>query len=152
MEELKPGQKAPAFKAPDQNGKLLSLKDFSGKKVVLYFYPKDDTPACTKEACSFRDHYQQLLDSGYEIIGVSPDTEKSHLKFVAKYDLPFPLLSDPLHKILEAYGVWGLKKFMGRQYMGVIRTTFVINEKGKIERIIKEVDTAQAAAQILTED
>jgi peroxiredoxin Q/BCP len=151
MTTLKPGDKAPAIRSIDQDGNAVSLSDFKGKKVVLYFYPKDDTPSCTKEACSFRDHYKQLKKKGYVVLGVSMDTGKSHQKFIKKFELPFTLLSDPDRKVIEDYGVWGLKKFMGREYMGIIRTTFVIDEKGRIERIIDKVDTANAAAQILTE-
>jgi len=151
MATLKVGDKAPAIKSKDQNGEDISLAQFKGKKVVLYFYPKDDTPTCTKEACSFRDGYAKLKKKGYVVVGVSADTEKSHQKFINKYDLPFTLISDPDRKVIEDYGVWALKKFMGREFMGIIRTTFVISEKGVIERIIEKVDSAQAAAQILTE-
>ena len=151
MATLKVGDKAPAIKSKDQNGEDISLAQFKGKKVVLYFYPKDDTPTCTKEACSFRDGYAKLKKKGYVVLGVSADTEKSHQKFIKKYDLPFTLISDPDRKVIEDYGVWALKKFMGREFMGIIRTTFVISEKGVIERIIEKVDSAQAAGQILTE-
>jgi peroxiredoxin Q/BCP len=151
MTTLKPGDKAPAINAIDQHGKAISLKDTKGKKVVLYFYPKDDTPGCTKEACSFRDHYAKLKKKGYVVLGVSADTGKAHQKFIKKYDLPFTLIADTDKKVIGDYGVWGLKKFMGREYMGIIRTTFVIDEKGIISRIIDKVDTAEAAAQILTE-
>jgi thioredoxin-dependent peroxiredoxin len=147
---LQAGDKAPAFTAKDQDGNPISLSDFKGKKVVLYFYPKDDTPSCTKEACSFRDNHSKLKRKGYVVIGVSADSEKAHRKFIAKYGLPFTLISDEEHQLLEAYGVWGLKKFMGREFMGIIRTTFVIDEKGKIERIIDKVNTQEAAEQILT--
>ena len=151
MATLKVGDKAPAIKSKDQNGEDISLAQFKGKKVVLYFYPKDDTPTCTKEACSFRDGYAKLKKKGYVVLGVSADTEKSHQKFIKKYDLPFTLISDPDRKVIEDYGVWALKKFMGREFMGIIRTTFVISEKGVIERIIEKVDSARAASQILTE-
>ena len=151
MTTLKVGDKAPAIKAKDQTGAEITLAQFKGKKVVLYFYPKDDTPGCTKEACSFRDGYAKLKKKGYVILGVSADTEKSHQKFINKYDLPFTLISDPDRKVIEDYGVWALKKFMGREFMGIVRTTFVISEKGVIERIIEKVDTADAATQILTE-
>jgi peroxiredoxin Q/BCP len=150
MTTLKAGDKAPAIRSKDQNGKEITLAQFKGKKVVLYFYPKDDTPGCTREACSFRDGYAKLKKKGYVILGVSADPEKAHQKFIAKYDLPFTLISDPDRKVIEDYGVWGLKKFMGREFMGIIRTTFVISENGTIERIIDKVDTAGAAAQILT--
>ena len=151
MATLKVGDKAPAIKSKDQNGEEITLTQFKGKKVVLYFYPKDDTPTCTKEACSFRDGYVKLKKKGYVVLGVSADTEKSHQKFIKKYDLPFTLISDPDWKVIEDYGVWALKKFMGREFMGIVRTTFVISEKGVIERIIDKVDSADAATQILTE-
>ena len=147
MSTLKAGDKAPAIKAKDQDGKEVTLKEFKGKKVVLYFYPKDDTPTCTKEACSLRDGYSKLKKKGYVVLGVSADTEKAHQKFIKKYDLPFTLISDTDLKVVNDYGVWGLKKFMGREYMGINRTTFVIDEKG----VIDKVDSADAAEQILTE-
>jgi peroxiredoxin Q/BCP len=150
MSVLKVGDKAPAIQSKDHNGEEITLAQFKGKKVVLYFYPKDDTPACTKEASSFRDQYAKLKKKGYVIVGVSADTEKAHQKFIQKYELPFPLISDTEHKVLEDYGVWGLKKFMGKEYMGINRMTFVISEKGIIERIIDKVDTAEAAEQILS--
>lgn len=146
---LKPGDKAPDFSAPNENGEILTLKQFKGKKLVLYFYPKDDTPGCTAEACSLRDHYSRFLKKGYAILGVSPDSEIKHQKFIEKYNLPFSLLADPEANILKAYGVWGLKKFMGKEYMGVLRTTFIIDEKGHIERVIDKVDTKEHADQIL---
>jgi peroxiredoxin Q/BCP len=151
MTALKVGDKAPAIKSKDQNGEEVTLAQFKGKKVVLYFYPKDDTPGCTKEACSFRDNHTKLKRKGYVVLGVSADPEKAHQKFIKKFDLPFTLISDIDKKVIDSYGVWGLKKFMGREYMGIIRTTFVINEKGIIERIIDKVNTEEAAAQILTE-
>jgi len=150
MTTLKAGDKAPAIQSKDQNGQEITLAQFKGSKVVLYFYPKDDTPTCTKEACNFRDNYSKLKKKGYVVLGVSADTEKAHQKFIKKYDLPFPLIADVDHKVIEDYGVWGLKKFMGREYMGISRTTFVIDEKGKIERVIDKVDSADAADQILT--
>lgn len=150
MTTLKAGDKAPAIKSKDQNGDEITLAQFQGKKVVLYFYPKDSTPGCTKEACSFRDGYAKLEKKGYVVLGVSADPEKAHQKFIEKYSLPFMLISDTERKVIEDYGVWGLKKFMGREFMGIIRTTFVISEKGVIERVIDKVDTAEAAAQILT--
>ena len=150
MSTLKVGDKAPAIRSRDQNGEEVTLTAFKGKKIVLYFYPKDDTPGCTKEACSFRDNYAKLKKSGYVILGVSADSEKKHQKFIEKYELPFTLISDTEKEILKDYGVWGLKKFMGREYMGIFRKTFVIDEKGIIERIIDKVDTEEAAAQILT--
>lgn len=128
---------------------MVSLESFRGSKVVLYFYPKDDTPGCTAEACSLRDNYQALLARGYKVVGVSPDSEKSHQKFTEKYELPFPLISDTGKNILQDYGVWGRKKFMGREYDGVIRTTYIIDEKGVIEEVIEKVDTKNHAAQVL---
>lgn len=149
MSKLNIGDKAPDFAAHDQNGKPISLKQFKGKKVVLYFYPKDDTPGCTKEACSFRDGYNELKKAGYEVLGVSVDSVQKHKKFEEKYALPFTLVSDEAKEIVEAYGVWGKKKFMGREYMGTNRVTFVIDEKGKITSIIDKVEVSNAAEQIL---
>jgi peroxiredoxin Q/BCP len=149
MSKFKPGDQAPAFSGKDQSGNMVSLESFRGNKVVLYFYPKDDTPGCTAEACSLRDNYEALLARGYKVVGVSPDSEKSHQKFIDKYELPFPLISDTEKKILQDYGVWGRKKFMGREYDGVIRTTFIIDEKGVIEEVIEKVDTKNHAAQVL---
>lgn len=145
------GDKAPAFTSKDQDGKTVSLSDFKGKKVILYFYPKDDTPGCTKEACNFRDNYSLLKKKGYVVLGVSVDSEKSHKKFVEKYELPFTLLSDTEKQIVEAYGVWGKKKFMGREYMGTSRVTFVIDENGLIEKVIDKVEVSDSTAQILGE-
>lgn len=149
MFHLKEGDNAPQFSCADENGRVVSLNDYKGKKLVLYFYPKDDTPGCTAQACSLRDGYGQFLSKGYEILGVSPDSPKKHTKFREKYSLPFSLLADEDHAVAEAYGVWGQKKFMGRAYDGIHRTTFVIDEQGKIERIIKEVDTASHSQQIM---
>jgi peroxiredoxin Q/BCP len=149
MSKLNIGDKAPDFAAHDQNGNPVSLKQFKGKKVVLYFYPKDDTPGCTKEACSFRDGYNELKKAGYEVLGVSVDSVQKHKKFEEKYALPFTLVSDEAKEIVEAYGVWGKKKFMGREYMGTNRVTFVIDEKGKITNIIDKVEVSNAAEQIL---
>lgn len=146
---LKPGQEAPAFSAKDQHGQTVSMNDFQDRKIVLYFYPKDDTPGCTAESCNLRDNYDQLLKQGYAVIGVSVDSEKSHMKFAKKYNLPFPLLADTEKEIVKAYDVWGEKKFMGRTFEGIIRTTFVIS-KGKIEQVITDVDTENHTAQILT--
>jgi peroxiredoxin Q/BCP len=148
--KLKEGDKAPAINAKDQNGNEITLAQFKGKKVVLYFYPKDSTPGCTKEACNFRDNYKALQEKGYEVIGVSTDSEKSHQKFIEKYELPFPLIADTDQKVVNDYGVWGLKKFMGREYMGINRTTFLIDEKGKIEKLIEKVDTENSTEQILS--
>jgi peroxiredoxin Q/BCP len=149
MSEITEGQKAPAFTGVDQHGKSVSLEEYKGKKVILYFYPKDSTPGCTAEACNLRDNYDDLRSKGYDVIGVSPDSEKSHLKFIDKYQLPFRLIADTDTKLAEAYGVWGLKKFMGKEYMGIIRTSFVIDEKGVIEKVINKVDTKNHAAQIV---
>lgn len=149
MSELKEGQKAPSFSAKDQNGNTVTLDQFAGKKVVLYFYPKDDTPGCTAEACDFRDNYQGLTAKGYVVLGVSVDDEKSHHKFITKHNLPFTLLADTDHKIVEAYGVWAEKNMYGKKYMGTVRTTFIIDEHGNIAHIIKKVDTANSTAQVL---
>ena len=149
MSSLKEGDKAPNFTAKDQDGNAISLSDFKGKKVILYFYPQDNTPTCTKEACNFRDNYQSLLGKGFQVIGVSFDTEKSHQKFIKKFSLPFPLVADPERKIIEAYGVWGEKTLFGRNYMGTLRTTFIIDENGKIEHIIHKVDSGNASQQVL---
>jgi peroxiredoxin Q/BCP len=146
---LKTGDKAPNFKAKDQDGNSISLKDFAGKKLVLYFYPKDDTPSCTNEACNLRDNFGSLKKKGYAIVGVSADEEKKHKKFIAKYDLPFPLIADTDKKVIEAYDVWGEKFFMGRTFDGIVRTTFVIDEKGKIEKVITDVKTKNHTEQIL---
>jgi peroxiredoxin Q/BCP len=146
---LKAGDKAPDFKAKDQNGKIVSLKDFSGKKLILYFYPKDDTPTCTNEACNLRDNFSGLKKKGYAILGVSADEEKKHLKFIKKYDLPFQLLADTDMKVIKAYDVWGTKQFMGKIYDGINRTTFVIDEKGKIEKVITDVKSKEHTEQIL---
>ncbi len=149
MAELKEGDKAPEFEANDQNGVPVSLKDYSGKTIILYFYPKDDTPGCTAESCNFRDNYQFLLDKGFAVIGVSVDDEKSHKKFISKYQLPFTLISDTDHKMVEAYGVWSEKNLFGHKYMGIIRTTFIINKDGIIEKIIDKVDNENASQQVL---
>jgi len=146
---LTEGQKAPAFTGKDQNGKKISLKDFIGQKLVLYFYPKDDTPGCTAQACNLRDNENLLKENGFAILGVSPDEVSSHKKFEAKYDLPFPLIADPTHSILEKYGVWGEKNLYGKIITGVLRTTFVIDEQGRIIKIFKRPDTKARAEQIL---
>jgi len=132
---LQVGQQAPAFSAKDQDGKTVSLTDFKGKKLVLYFYPEDDTPTCTTQACNLRDNYELLKKNGYEIIGISPNDEASHQKFRNKFNLPFRLLADGAHRIIDAYGVWGEKNLYGRKYMGLHRTTFVIDETGIIQKI-----------------
>lgn len=149
MTSLKEGDKAPFFKGLNQDGKEISLEDFKGKKIVLYFYPKDNTSGCTAEACSLNDNYDTLSSKGYEVIGVSPDSPGSHQKFIAKYNLSFNLIADTEKKILQDYGVWAEKSMYGRKYMGVLRTTFIINEEGIIEKVITKVDTKNAAAQIL---
>ena len=149
MISLKQGDKAPAFNAKDQNGNPISLSQFKGKKVVLYFYPKDSTPGCTAEACDFRDNYQDLKAQGIEVLGVSVDDEKSHQKFITKYELPFTLLADTDKAIVTAYGVWGEKSMYGKKYMGTNRTTFIIDEEGNIAHIITKVDTKAATAQVL---
>ena len=146
---LKIGDKAPAFEAPDQNGETKRLSDYAGKKLILYFYPKDNTPGCTAEACSLRDGKAVLQEKGFEIVGVSPVTVQSHQRFIAKKELNFTLLSDPEHRVAEAYGVWGEKKFMGRVSMGILRTTFVIGADGVIEKVFEKVRTADHFQQIL---
>jgi thioredoxin-dependent peroxiredoxin len=142
-------KKAPAFNAIDQDGNAISLKQFIGQKVVLYFYPKDDTPGCTAQACNLRDNIEALKKLGIVVLGVSVDDSKKHTKFITKYDLPFTLIADIDKVIVEKYEVWGEKKFMGRAYMGTNRVTFLINEKGKIDHIIDKVDTKEHKAQIL---
>ncbi len=149
MSKLAAGDKAPEFNSTDQHGNPVTLADFAGKKIVLYFYPKDDTPGCTAESCSFRDSYAPLQEKGFEIIGVSVDNEVSHQKFVTKYELPFKLLADSDHSIVEAYGVWVEKNNYGKKYMGTARETFVIDATGTITHIIKKVDTKDSAGQVL---
>lgn len=148
MKNLEIGDKAPAITAKNQNGETIQLSDFTGKKVILYFYPKDNTPGCTTEACNFRDNYQSLLSDGFEVLGVSIDSEQSHQKFITKHDLPFNLLADEDQKIVNDYGVWVEKNMYGRKYMGTARTTFVIDEEGIIRHIIKKVDNKNASQQI----
>ena len=143
------GSPAPNFSANNQNGETLTLSSFTGKKLVLYFYPKDDTPGCTAEACSLRDNYQDLISQGYAILGVSPDTEAKHQKFIAKFNLPFDLLADIDNSDALAYGVWVEKSMYGRKYMGIARTTFVIDEQGNLSEIIEKVDTKNHASQII---
>ena len=149
MATLKAGDKAPDFTAKDQNGKTVSLADFKGKTVILYFYPKDDTPGCTAEACDFRDNYQSLIGKGFEVIGVSTDDEKSHKKFETKYSLPFPLVADADKKIVEQYGVWVEKNMYGKKYMGTARTTFLIDPTGIITKVIDKVDTQNSSQQVI---
>ena len=146
---LKEGTVAPTFTANNANGETVRLKDLRGRKVVLYFYPKDDTPGCTKEACSFRDAFADFRKRDIEVLGVSVDSEASHKKFTAKYKLPFTLLADPDHSIADAYGVYGEKKFMGRTYMGVKRITFLIDEKGKIKKVFEKVNPEEHAREVL---
>jgi peroxiredoxin Q/BCP len=150
MFHLKEGDVAPIFEGLDQESHTINLNNYNGKKVILYFYPKDDTPGCTAEACDFRDHHAKLLEKGMVVIGVSPDSISKHSKFVFKYDLPFPLIADENKEIIQQYGVWGTKKFMGKIYDGVHRTTFIIDENGVIEKIITKVDTKNSSQQILT--
>lgn len=144
------GMKAPDFCLPDQEGKLHSLADYSGKKIALFFYPKDDTPTCTKEACNLRDNYSLLKKNGFVVLGVSKDNVKSHSKFALKFSLPFPLLSDESGSMVEAYDVWGEKELFGRKYMGIFRTTFIIDANGMIADVIQEVDSANHTEQILS--
>ena len=146
---LKEGDTAPGFTLLNDQGDEVSLSDFQGKKVVLYFYPKDNTPGCTKEACSFRDDHSQFLLKGAAVLGVSPDTQTSHLKFKVKFNLPFQLLSDPDHRVAEMYGSWGEKKAYGRTYMGIIRSTFVIDETGHILKVFPKVKPAEHAKEVL---
>ncbi|MDE6246553.1 MAG: thioredoxin-dependent thiol peroxidase [Muribaculaceae bacterium] len=145
------GDKVDDILGVDADGKEIKLSDYPGKKIALYFYPKDNTAGCTAQACNLRDNYQELLDAGYQVIGVSVDSAASHKKFIAKYDLPFPLITDPDHKLVEEFGVWGLKKMCGKEYMGTNRTTFIISPDGIVERVItpKEVKTKIHASQIL---
>ncbi len=149
MTTLKEGDKAPAFKSKDQNGKPVSLADYKGKKVVLYFYPEDDTPTCTVQACNLRDNFSVLKKQGFRVLGVSPDEEKKHKKFETKYNLPFTLITDPEHKIIDAYGVWGEKQMYGRTYMGLHRTTFLIDEKGIVKKIFLKPKSKQHTEEIL---
>jgi peroxiredoxin Q/BCP len=149
MTHLTEGTKAPPFKGKDQNGKLISLADYKGKKVVVYFYPEDDTPTCTVQACNFRDNFSLLSKKGIIVLGVSPDDEKKHKKFEAKYKLPFTLIADAGHKIIDKYGVWGEKQMYGRTYMGLHRTTFLIDEKGVIRKIFLKPKSKQHTEEIL---
>ncbi len=149
MTTLQAGDRAPDFTGTLQDGSTTSLADYAGRRLVLFFYPKDDTPGCTAAACSLRDEFHTLKEEGFVLLGVSPDSPKKHQKFIEKYGLPMPLIADEDHNILKAYGVWGPKKFMGREYDGVHRTTFVIDAGGKIERVITRVNTKDHAAQLL---
>ena len=149
MITLQIGDKAPDFKAKDQNNKTIELKNFKGKKVVLYFYPEDDTPTCTIQACNLRDNYSLLKKEGFEVVGVSPNDSNSHKKFEQKFQLPFTLLEDPQHKIIDKYGVWGEKNLYGRKYMGLHRTTFLIDERGIIKKIFLKPTNKKHAEQIV---
>ena len=148
MSKLNIGDKAPEINAVDQNGNQITLDQYKGKKVVLYFYPKDMTPGCTAQSCNLSDNYTLLQKKGYDVIGVSCDSIKRHQKFIEKYSLPFNLISDEDQKVVNDYGVWQLKKFMGREYMGIVRTTFLIDEKGIIKDIIEKVNTKDHTSQI----
>ena len=149
MTHLKVGDKAPNINAVNEKGESLTLSQYKGKKVILYFYPKDMTPGCTMEACNLRDNYKSLQEKGFEIIGVSADDEKRHQKFIEKYELPFPLIPDVDKKVINDYGIWGEKKFMGKVFDGIHRVTFVIDEEGKIDRIFEKVKTKEHTEQIL---
>ncbi|CZT55330.1 thioredoxin-dependent thiol peroxidase [Solibaculum mannosilyticum] len=146
---LKPGEKAPDFTLPDQNGQPVSLSSFLGKTVILYFYPRDNTPGCTKEACSFRDHYPLYIEKDAVIIGISPNTSESHQKFAEKYELPFLLLADPEKEVIQAYGAWGEKKNYGKVTVGLLRSTFVIGPDGVIQKVFKKVKTATHGEDVL---
>lgn len=148
---LSKGMKAPEFELKDSEGNIHHLSDYKGQTIVIYFYPKDDTPGCTKEACSFRDSYADFREAGVEVIGISPDTVNSHTKFANKYDLPFTLLADPEHEVCEAFGVWGLKKSFGREYEGVYRTTFIIGPEGEIKRVFENVKPSDHSQEVLEE-
>lgn len=146
---IQTGSPAPKFSLPDETGAIRSLSDFAGQTIILYFYPKDDTPGCTTEACNFRDDYSAFEQAGVTILGVSPDSPKSHAKFKEKFNLPFSLLADEQHEVCEQFGVWGPKKFMGREYMGVARTTFVIGPDGVVKKIFENVKPADHSAEVL---
>ena len=149
MNTLKQGDKVPAFSVTDQDGNPVQLSDYSGKKLVVFFYPKANTPGCTAEACNLRDHYAELQAAGYQLLGVSADSEKKQANFRNKFEFPFPLLADEDHQVINAFGVWGPKKFMGKEYDGIHRKTFIIDENGVVERVIDKVKTKDHAAQIL---
>ncbi len=149
MTHLQEGDKAPLFTGTDQNGKKIALADFKGKKIALYFYPEDGTPTCTVQACNLRDHHGLLKKEGFTVLGVSPDDEKKHKKFEIKYGLPFTLIADPEHKIIDKYGVWGEKQLYGRKYMGLLRTSFLIDEKGIIRKIFLKPKSKQHAEEIV---
>lgn len=149
MKTLQEGDKVPNFNVNDQEGNPVSLTDYKGHKLVVFFYPKANTPGCTKEACNLRDNYEELKNKGYKLLGVSADSERKQKNFKEKYDFPFPLLADENKEVINAFGVWGPKKFMGREYDGIHRTTFIVDEEGKVERVIAKVKTKDHAAQIL---
>jgi peroxiredoxin Q/BCP len=149
MTTLKTGDKAPQFEAKDNAGNTIKLSDYAGKKLVLFFYPKASTPGCTNEACDLRDNYQSFLSKGYDVLGASADSAKRQQNWINKHELPFPLLADEDKAVIEAFGVWGPKKFMGKEYDGIHRTTFIIDENGVIEEVIAKVKTKAHAAQIL---
>ncbi|MBO0593100.1 thioredoxin-dependent thiol peroxidase [Cellulophaga sp. E16_2] len=149
MQTLKVGDKVPSFSAKDQDGKTINLSDYSGKKLIVFFYPKASTPGCTAEACNLRDNYAELQSQGYELLGVSADSEKRQANFKNKYEFPFPLLADEDHTVINAFGVWGPKKFMGREYDGIHRMTFVIDENGAVSNVVEKVKTKDHAAQLL---
>ena len=149
MNTLKVGDKVPAFSAKDQDGNTINLSDYSGKKLIVFFYPKASTPGCTAEACNLRDNYKELQKHGFELLGVSADSEKRQSNFKTKYEFPYPLLADEDHMVINTFGVWGLKKFMGREYDGIHRMTFVIDEKGIVSKVIEKVKTKDHAAQLL---
>lgn len=149
MNMLKVGDKVPDFSAKDQDGNTINLSDYKGKKLVVFFYPKANTPGCTAEACNLRDNYKELQAQGYELLGVSADSEKKQSNFKEKYDFPFPLLADENHTVINAFGVWGPKKFMGKEYDGIHRTTFIVDGNGVVENVIEKVKTKDHAAQIL---
>ncbi len=148
MTKLKEGMKAPWFEGIDQNGKVVKLSDFSNRFLILYFYPRDNTPGCISEACNLRDHYDELLYEGFVVVGVSRDTQESHKNFAHKFSLPFPIIADTSSKIVKDYGVWKEKKLYGKKFFGIVRTTFLINEEGIIEKIITKVETNAHASQI----
>ena len=150
MTSLKVGEKAPVFEGVNQNGEKIKLSDFSGKKLILYFYPKDNTPGCTAESCNLNENYDAWLEKGFEVVGVSPDSQKSHQNFIKKFDLRFNLISDTEKEILQAYGAWGEKSMYGKKYMGVLRKTFIINEDGVIEEIFEKVKTKDHTNQIIS--
>lgn len=152
MKTLKEGDSVPNWSAKDQDGNTISNSDFKGQKLVVFFYPRANTPGCTEEACNLRDHYKELQNAGYALVGVSADTERKQANFRNKFNFPFPLLADTEREVIDAFGVWGPKKFMGREYEGIHRKTFIVNENGTVERVIEKVKTADHAAQILSGD